>query len=197
MIIEPEGRSFGFKCSVHSSPFEPLEPPHGLNCPPHYTCPSFRPHLPPHLCPLLFLGISHLLRLVLQELNLFYSRDVNGVCLLYDLLHSPWLQALLKVSAPLLWSRGLRSGTCSSSSVTCHMAGKLNREKVQGRPTQPQVQEGNCLRRAAPLFSAPTFLSSRGPRVTKQPPKMAIGNPISSCPRPLVLEVNSGQIKRL
>lgn len=145
MITEPEGRSFGFKCSVHSSSFEPLEPPHGLNCPSCYTCPSFRPHLPPHLCPLLFLGISHLLRLVLQELNLFYSRDVNGVCLLYDLLHSPWLQALLKVSAPLLWSHGLGSGTCSSSSVACHMAGNLNREKVQGRPTQPQVQEGNYL----------------------------------------------------
>ncbi|KAJ8778851.1 hypothetical protein J1605_013085 [Eschrichtius robustus] len=42
-------------------------------------------------------GISQILRLVLQQLNLFYSRDVNGVCLLYDLLHSPWLQALLKV----------------------------------------------------------------------------------------------------
>uniref|UniRef100_A0A8C0NV03 Membrane palmitoylated protein 4 n=1 Tax=Canis lupus familiaris TaxID=9615 RepID=A0A8C0NV03_CANLF len=42
-------------------------------------------------------GLSQILRLVLQELNLFYSRDVNGVCLLYDLLHSPWLQALLKV----------------------------------------------------------------------------------------------------
>ncbi|KAF6361828.1 membrane palmitoylated protein 4 [Rhinolophus ferrumequinum] len=42
-------------------------------------------------------GPSQILRLVLQELNLFYSRDVNGVCLLYDLLHSPWLQALLKV----------------------------------------------------------------------------------------------------
>uniref|UniRef100_A0A8C0CM62 MAGUK p55 subfamily member 4 n=1 Tax=Balaenoptera musculus TaxID=9771 RepID=A0A8C0CM62_BALMU len=41
-------------------------------------------------------GISQILRLVLQQLNLFYSRDVNGVCLLYDLLHSPWLQALLK-----------------------------------------------------------------------------------------------------
>ena len=145
MITEPEGRSFGFKCSVHSSPFEPLEPPHGLNCPSCYTCPSFRPHLPLHLCPLLFLGISHLLRLVLQELNLFYSRDVNGVCLLYDLLHSPWLQALLKVSAPLFWSHGLGSGTCSSSNVACHMAGNLNREKVQGRPTQPQVQEGNYL----------------------------------------------------
>ena len=38
---------------------------------------------------------------MLQELNLFYSRDVNGVCLLYDLLHSPWLQALLKVSAQI------------------------------------------------------------------------------------------------
>uniref|UniRef100_A0A7N5P6T4 MAGUK p55 subfamily member 4 n=1 Tax=Ailuropoda melanoleuca TaxID=9646 RepID=A0A7N5P6T4_AILME len=42
-------------------------------------------------------GFSQILRLVLRELNLFYSRDVNGVCLLYDLLHSPWLRALLKV----------------------------------------------------------------------------------------------------
>ncbi|KAF6115079.1 membrane palmitoylated protein 4 [Phyllostomus discolor] len=42
-------------------------------------------------------GLSQILRLVLQELNLFYSRDVNGLCLLYNLLHSPWLQALLKV----------------------------------------------------------------------------------------------------
>ncbi|XP_068924926.1 MAGUK p55 subfamily member 4, partial [Petaurus breviceps papuanus] len=42
-------------------------------------------------------GFSQILRLVLKELSLFYSRDVNGVSLLYDLLHSPWLQALLKV----------------------------------------------------------------------------------------------------
>ncbi|XP_063569033.1 MAGUK p55 subfamily member 4 isoform X1 [Pongo abelii] len=42
-------------------------------------------------------GLSQILRLVLQELSLFYSRDVNGVCLLYNLLHSPWLQALLKI----------------------------------------------------------------------------------------------------
>ncbi|XP_036176483.1 MAGUK p55 subfamily member 4 [Myotis myotis] len=42
-------------------------------------------------------GLSQILRLVLQELNFFYSRDVSGLCLLYDLLHSPWLQALLKV----------------------------------------------------------------------------------------------------
>ncbi|XP_074048847.1 MAGUK p55 subfamily member 4 [Macrotis lagotis] len=41
--------------------------------------------------------LSQILRLVLKELSLFYSREVNGVSLLYDLLHSPWLQALLKV----------------------------------------------------------------------------------------------------
>ncbi|KAM7153098.1 MAGUK p55 subfamily member 4 isoform 1-T2 [Macrochelys suwanniensis] len=34
---------------------------------------------------------------VLQELSLFCKRDVNGVGVLYDLLRSPWLQALLKV----------------------------------------------------------------------------------------------------
>lgn len=62
------------------------------------------PYLPAGLWP--FLGLSGILRLLLQELSLFYSRDVNGLCLLYDLLHSPWLQALLKVSASclfLLW----------------------------------------------------------------------------------------------
>ncbi|XP_072834875.2 MAGUK p55 subfamily member 4 isoform X1 [Pogona vitticeps] len=42
-------------------------------------------------------GLSHVLSLVLQELSLFYKRDVNGVGVLYDLLRSPWLQALLKV----------------------------------------------------------------------------------------------------
>lgn len=75
--------------------------------------PAFlHPHRPPHLCPRPFPGLSQILRLVLQELNLFYSRDVNGVCLLYDLLHSPWLQALLKVSTSLpgslclLWELG-------------------------------------------------------------------------------------------
>uniref|UniRef100_A0A8C0GZN4 MAGUK p55 scaffold protein 4 n=1 Tax=Chelonoidis abingdonii TaxID=106734 RepID=A0A8C0GZN4_CHEAB len=49
-----------------------------------------------HFC---FLGscLSHVLTLVLQELSLFCKRDVNGVGVLYDLLRSPWLQALLKV----------------------------------------------------------------------------------------------------
>ncbi|XP_004674445.1 PREDICTED: MAGUK p55 subfamily member 4 [Condylura cristata] len=40
---------------------------------------------------------SQVLRCVLQDPDVFYSRDMAGVCLLYDLLRSPWLQALLKV----------------------------------------------------------------------------------------------------
>ncbi|XP_045152588.1 MAGUK p55 subfamily member 4 [Echinops telfairi] len=43
------------------------------------------------------MSLSHFLKLVLQQPSLFYSRDMNGVSLLYDLLHSPWLLALLKV----------------------------------------------------------------------------------------------------
>ncbi|NXL84720.1 MPP4 protein, partial [Alectura lathami] len=42
-------------------------------------------------------GLSHVLTLVLQELSLLCKRDVNGVGMLYDLLRSRWLQALLKV----------------------------------------------------------------------------------------------------
>ncbi|GAB0191689.1 MAGUK p55 subfamily member 4 [Grus japonensis] len=42
-------------------------------------------------------SISHVLTLVLQELSLLCKRDVNGVGMLYDLLRSRWLQALLKV----------------------------------------------------------------------------------------------------
>ncbi|PKU48295.1 maguk p55 subfamily member 4 [Limosa lapponica baueri] len=41
-------------------------------------------------------GVSHVLTLVLQELSLLCKRDVNGVGMLYDLLRSRWLQALLK-----------------------------------------------------------------------------------------------------
>ncbi|KAK4817339.1 hypothetical protein QYF61_010242 [Mycteria americana] len=42
-------------------------------------------------------GISHVLTLVLEELSLLCKRDVNGVGMLYDLLRSRWLQALLKI----------------------------------------------------------------------------------------------------
>uniref|UniRef100_A0A674J4K2 MAGUK p55 scaffold protein 4 n=1 Tax=Terrapene triunguis TaxID=2587831 RepID=A0A674J4K2_9SAUR len=51
--------------------------------------------------PQTFLCLSHVLTLVLQELSLFCKRDVNGVGVLYDLLRSPWLQALLKVKPSL------------------------------------------------------------------------------------------------
>uniref|UniRef100_A0A8C0TQS9 MAGUK p55 subfamily member 4 n=2 Tax=Canis lupus familiaris TaxID=9615 RepID=A0A8C0TQS9_CANLF len=79
-------------------------------------------------------GLSQILRLVLQELNLFYSRDVNGVCLLYDLLHSPWLQALLKVTE-----------NCSPNSTTSQLTGNFNLIKVVGilreTPKSPEIQE--------------------------------------------------------
>nr|XP_056717264.1 MAGUK p55 subfamily member 4 [Euleptes europaea] len=42
-------------------------------------------------------GLPHVLSLVLQELSQYYKRDINSVGVLYDLLRSPWLQALLKV----------------------------------------------------------------------------------------------------
>ncbi|XP_063811608.1 MAGUK p55 subfamily member 4-like, partial [Pseudophryne corroboree] len=42
-------------------------------------------------------GLSQILNLVLEELGLFYQRDVNGIGVLYSLLQAPWLQSLLKV----------------------------------------------------------------------------------------------------
>ncbi|KAM4697460.1 MAGUK p55 subfamily member 4 isoform 2-T2 [Rhinophrynus dorsalis] len=42
-------------------------------------------------------GLSQVLTLVLEELGLFYHRDVNGIGILYSLLQAPWLQSLLKV----------------------------------------------------------------------------------------------------
>ncbi|XP_053554673.1 MAGUK p55 subfamily member 4 [Bombina bombina] len=42
-------------------------------------------------------GLSQVLTLVLDELGLFYHRDVNGIGVLYSLLQAPWLQSLLKV----------------------------------------------------------------------------------------------------
>ncbi|XP_073407530.1 MAGUK p55 subfamily member 4 [Dendrobates tinctorius] len=45
----------------------------------------------------LIASLSQILTLVLEELGLFYHRDVNGIGVLYGLLQAPWLQALLKV----------------------------------------------------------------------------------------------------
>lgn len=63
-----------------------------------------------HFCCLLSLGFSRILRLVLKELDVFYRRDLAGLQLLYDLLQTPWLQALLKVSPSLVMNLGAESG---------------------------------------------------------------------------------------
>uniref|UniRef100_A0A8C4XK47 Membrane palmitoylated protein 4 n=1 Tax=Falco tinnunculus TaxID=100819 RepID=A0A8C4XK47_FALTI len=63
------------------------------------ACWGFFPPLTGHLKLLVLTEpcISHVLTLVLQELSLLCKRDVNGIGMLYDLLRSRWLQALLKI----------------------------------------------------------------------------------------------------
>ncbi|XP_055146186.1 MAGUK p55 subfamily member 4 isoform X2 [Symphalangus syndactylus] len=83
-------------------------------------------------------GLSQILRLVLQELSLFYSRDVNGVCLLYDLLHSPWLQALLKIYDCLqeFKEKKLVPATPHAQVLSCEVV-----ELLRETPTSPEIQE--------------------------------------------------------
>uniref|UniRef100_A0A5F9CNL9 MAGUK p55 scaffold protein 4 n=1 Tax=Oryctolagus cuniculus TaxID=9986 RepID=A0A5F9CNL9_RABIT len=86
-------------------------------------------------------GLSHILRLVLRELSLFYSRDVNGVCLLYDLLHSPWLQALLKVYDCLQEFQEKKLAPAT------HHAQALSREVLELLREAPNSPENQELRR--------------------------------------------------
>nr|XP_045223408.1 MAGUK p55 subfamily member 4 isoform X10 [Macaca fascicularis] len=83
-------------------------------------------------------GLSQILRLVLQELSLFYSRDVNGVCLLYDLLHSPWLQALLKIYDCLqeFKEKKLLPATPHAQALSYEVV-----ELLRETPTSPEIQE--------------------------------------------------------
>uniref|UniRef100_A0A8C9QHB7 MAGUK p55 subfamily member 4 n=1 Tax=Spermophilus dauricus TaxID=99837 RepID=A0A8C9QHB7_SPEDA len=83
-------------------------------------------------------GLSQILRHVLQELSLFYSRDVNGVCLLYDLLHSPWLRALLKVYDCLqeFKEKKLVPATPHAQRLSCEVI-----ELLRDVPNSPEVQE--------------------------------------------------------
>uniref|UniRef100_E7EUL8 MAGUK p55 subfamily member 4 n=1 Tax=Homo sapiens TaxID=9606 RepID=E7EUL8_HUMAN len=83
-------------------------------------------------------GLSQILRLVLQELSLFYGRDVNGVCLLYDLLHSPWLQALLKIYDCLqeFKEKKLVPATPHAQVLSYEVV-----ELLRETPTSPEIQE--------------------------------------------------------
>uniref|UniRef100_A0A493T9V5 MAGUK p55 scaffold protein 4 n=1 Tax=Anas platyrhynchos platyrhynchos TaxID=8840 RepID=A0A493T9V5_ANAPP len=94
----------------------------------------------------ILLGLSHILTLVLQELNLLCKRDVNGVGMLYDLLRSHWLQALLKIYECLQNYLGKRP-----MPVTLQ-ARALNREVVELLREAPQSGEIKELRR---LLRAP------------------------------------------
>ncbi|XP_051479842.1 MAGUK p55 subfamily member 4 [Apus apus] len=91
-------------------------------------------------------GVSHVLTLVLQELSLLCKRDVNGVGMLYDLLRSRWLQALLKIYECLQHYLGKRPVP-----VTLQ-ARALTREVVELLREAPQSGEIKELRR---LLQAP------------------------------------------
>ncbi|XP_030310195.1 MAGUK p55 subfamily member 4 [Calypte anna] len=91
-------------------------------------------------------GVSHVLTLVLQELSLLCKRDVNGVGMLYDLLRSRWLQALLKIYECLQHYLGKRPVP-----VTPH-ARVLTHEVVELLREAPQSGEIKELRR---LLRAP------------------------------------------
>ncbi|NXN34593.1 MPP4 protein, partial [Nycticryphes semicollaris] len=96
-------------------------------------------------------GVSHVLTLVLQELSLLCKRDVNGVGMLYDLLRSHWLQALLKIYECLQHYLGKRPAP-----VTLQ-ARALTREVVELLREAPQSGEIKELRR---LLRAPHFKAS-------------------------------------
>uniref|UniRef100_A0A8B9Z7Y5 Membrane palmitoylated protein 4 n=1 Tax=Buteo japonicus TaxID=224669 RepID=A0A8B9Z7Y5_9AVES len=91
-------------------------------------------------------GVSHVLTLVLQELSLLCKRDVNGVGMLYDLLRSRWLQALLKIYECLQHYLGKRPVPVMLQ------ARALNREVVELLREAPQSGEIKELRR---LLRAP------------------------------------------
>uniref|UniRef100_A0A8C4L3F7 MAGUK p55 subfamily member 4 n=1 Tax=Equus asinus TaxID=9793 RepID=A0A8C4L3F7_EQUAS len=95
-------------------------------------------------------GLSQILRHVLQELNLFYSRDVNGVCLLYDLLNSPWLQALLKVYDCLQEFKERKPAPTMprAQAVSCEVM-----EILRETPNSPDIKELRQILRA-PHFKA-------------------------------------------
>ncbi|XP_017583598.1 PREDICTED: MAGUK p55 subfamily member 4 isoform X5 [Corvus brachyrhynchos] len=86
-------------------------------------------------------GVSHVLTLALQELSLLCKRDVNGVGMLYDLLRSRWLQALLKIYECLQHYLGKRPAP-----VTLQ-ARALSREVVELLREAPQSGEIKELRR--------------------------------------------------
>ncbi|XP_065606984.1 MAGUK p55 subfamily member 4 [Cyrtonyx montezumae] len=90
--------------------------------------------------------LSHVLTLVLQELSLLCKRDVNGVGMLYDLLRSRWLQALLKIYECLQNYLGKRPVPVMLQ------AHALNREVVELLHEAPPTREIKELRR---LLRAP------------------------------------------
>ncbi|NXH21644.1 MPP4 protein, partial [Bucco capensis] len=102
-------------------------------------------------------GVSHVLTLVLQELSLLCKRDVNGVGMLYDLLRSHWLQALLKIYECLQHYLGKRPVPVTQQALS------LNREVVEllhEATPSGEIKELRRLLRAPHLKASPALLSA-------------------------------------
>ncbi|XP_006889147.1 PREDICTED: MAGUK p55 subfamily member 4 [Elephantulus edwardii] len=95
-------------------------------------------------------GLSKILRLVLQELSMFYNRDVNGVCLLYDLLHSPWLLALLKIYDCL---QDFKEKKPVPAAAHAQALSSEVVELLRGMPNSPEIHELRQILKA-PHFKA-------------------------------------------
>ncbi|NXY44319.1 MPP4 protein, partial [Ceuthmochares aereus] len=102
-------------------------------------------------------GISHVLTLVLQELSLLCKKDVNGVGMLYDLLRSRWLQALLKIYECLQHYLGKRPVpvTLQARALTREVI-----ELLREAPPSGEVKELRRLLRAPHLKASPALLSA-------------------------------------
>nr|XP_045223405.1 MAGUK p55 subfamily member 4 isoform X7 [Macaca fascicularis] len=120
-------------------------------------------------------GLSQILRLVLQELSLFYSRDVNGVCLLYDLLHSPWLQALLKIYDCLqeFKEKKLLPATPHAQALSYEGA-TIKRHEITGDILVARVIHGGLAERSGLLYAGDKLVEVNGVSVEGLDPEQVI-----------------------
>uniref|UniRef100_A0A674J3I4 MAGUK p55 scaffold protein 4 n=1 Tax=Terrapene triunguis TaxID=2587831 RepID=A0A674J3I4_9SAUR len=133
--------------------------------------------------PQTFLCLSHVLTLVLQELSLFCKRDVNGVGVLYDLLRSPWLQALLKVK-PSLSARPVFLGEqCLqlASPSLCHVeivenpsGATIKRHEITGDIVVARVIHGGLADRSGLLYAGDKLVEVNGVSVEGLEPEQVI-----------------------
>ncbi|KAG8521031.1 MAGUK p55 subfamily member 4 [Galemys pyrenaicus] len=120
-------------------------------------------------------GLPQILRLVLQELDLFYRRDVAGVCLLYNLLRSPWLQALLKVYDCLqeFKEKKLVPAMLHTQALS-HEGATIKRHEMTGDILVARVIHGGLAERSGLLYAGDKLVEVNGISVEGLDPEQVI-----------------------